>query len=153
MKVNIKEAQKSIILTIKAGLVAMVSGDPGIGKSAIVHAIAEEYNLKLIDIRLSQCDPTDLNGFPFVVDGIATYVPMDIFPLENTTIPSRQIKPPVYDPADINKPIKDQKILTPAVLKQYSGFLIFLDEANSASLAVQAASYKMILDNRSGSFR
>lgn len=46
---------------------------------------------------------------------------MDLFPLENTSIP-----------------------------KGKKGFLIFLDEFNSASLSVQAASYRIILDKRVG---
>jgi hypothetical protein len=31
------------------------------GKSAMLHSVAEELNLKVIDLRLAQCDPTDLN--------------------------------------------------------------------------------------------
>ena len=40
-------------------------GAPGIGKSSIVKAIAEENGLKFIDLRLSLLDPTDLKGIPF----------------------------------------------------------------------------------------
>ena len=46
---------------------------------------------------------------------------MDMFPLENTTLP-----------------------------KGKKGFMVFLDEFNSASQAVQAASYKLILDRMVG---
>jgi len=60
MKINSKEAVKFIIAAMKANLVTMISGSPGIGKSAIVQQIADQYNLELIDVRLSQCDPTDL---------------------------------------------------------------------------------------------
>jgi len=41
-------------------LVPNLLGSPGCGKSALIHQIAEEFNLKVIDLRLSQCDPTDL---------------------------------------------------------------------------------------------
>ena len=44
---------------IQAKIVPMLTGSPGMGKSAIVKDIAKTYNLKLIDLRLSQCDPTD----------------------------------------------------------------------------------------------
>lgn len=61
MEVKISQAIPMITDYIKAKLVPMVIGSPGCGKSQIVHQIAKEYSLKLIDLRLSQCDPTDLN--------------------------------------------------------------------------------------------
>jgi len=61
MVVNSKQAVDYIIPAMKAGLVTMLHGDPGIGKSAIIYSIADRFKLKVIDVRLSQCDPTDLN--------------------------------------------------------------------------------------------
>lgn len=61
MKIKINEARKHLPLILMAKLVPMIHGSPAIGKSAIVLDVAEEYNLKVIDLRLSQCDPTDLN--------------------------------------------------------------------------------------------
>lgn len=43
----------------------MVWGAPGVGKSRIVADIARSRSLLLIDIRLSQMEPTDLRGIPF----------------------------------------------------------------------------------------
>ncbi len=43
----------------------MIWGAPGIGKSQIVADIANKYKVKLIDIRLSQMEPSDLRGIPF----------------------------------------------------------------------------------------
>lgn len=108
---------------IKANIVPMVHGSPGIGKSQIVAQIAKEYGLKLIDLRLSQCDPTDLAGFPQidVARQKAGYLPMDTFPLEGEEPPAG-----------------------------YNGWLLFFDEANSAPKAVQAAAYKVILDRMIG---
>ena len=108
---------------IKANIVPMVHGSPGIGKSQIVAQIAKEYGLKLIDLRLSQCDPTDLAGFPQidVARQKAGYLPMDTFPLEGENPPAG-----------------------------YNGWLLFFDEANSAPKAVQAAAYKVILDRMIG---
>ncbi len=62
LTVKIQEARSMIELAIRAGLVPLLHGSPAIGKSAVVKAIAKAYNLKLIDLRLSQCDPTDLNA-------------------------------------------------------------------------------------------
>lgn len=117
MQVKISQATSIITKLIKAKLVPMLTGSPGMGKSALVHQIAEHYSLKVIDLRLSQCDPTDLLGFPTIVGDKAGYKPMETFPIEGDPVP-----------------------------EGYSGWLLFLDEFNSAGVAVQAAAYKLILD-------
>ncbi len=43
----------------------MLWGPPGVGKSQIIAQIANKHGVKLIDIRLSQMEPTDLRGIPF----------------------------------------------------------------------------------------
>lgn len=43
----------------------MVWGPPGIGKSQIVAQVAAQHHVPVIDIRLSQMEPTDLRGIPF----------------------------------------------------------------------------------------
>jgi hypothetical protein len=43
----------------------MLWGPPGIGKSQIVAGIAGKHSVPLIDVRLSQMEPTDLRGIPF----------------------------------------------------------------------------------------
>lgn len=40
-------------------------GPPGVGKSQIVSSIAERHHAPVIDIRLSQMEPSDLRGIPF----------------------------------------------------------------------------------------
>jgi hypothetical protein len=127
--VKIKEARSLIELAIRAGLVPLLHGSPAIGKSSIIKAIAKAYNLKLIDLRLSQCDPTDLLGFPRIdpVTGRAGYAAMDTFPLRGDALPKHEWDDGYYD-----------------------GWLLFLDEMGSASKAVQAASYKLVLDRQVG---
>lgn len=122
MEVKISQAISMMTAYIKSSLVPMLVGSPGCGKSQIVYQIAETYNLKVIDLRLSQCDPCDLAGFPTVIDGKADYMPMKHFPIEGDAIP-----------------------------EGYSGWLLFLDEATSAPPAIQAAAYKLILDRMVGS--
>ncbi|MEK7990276.1 MAG: AAA family ATPase [Thiotrichaceae bacterium] len=46
----------------------MLWGAPGIGKSQIVAQIALKHQVPVIDIRLSQMEPSDLRGIPFRVD-------------------------------------------------------------------------------------
>jgi MoxR-like ATPase len=43
----------------------MLWGPPGVGKSQIVAKIAQQHGVDLVDIRLSQMEPTDLRGIPF----------------------------------------------------------------------------------------
>lgn len=121
MEIKLSRAAELITLALKANLVPMVHGSPAIGKSSIVKQIAKKFNLKLIDLRLSQCDPTDLLGFPFIMNERAGYRPMETFPIVGDAIP-----------------------------KGYNGWLLFLDELTSASTAVQAAAYKLILDRMVG---
>lgn len=124
MQVKVSQAVSMIAKFIRARLVPMVTGSPGIGKSNIVHQIAAEYGLKVIDVRLAQCDPCDLLGFPTITGEKASYKPMDTFPVEGDSIP-----------------------------QGYKGWLIFLDEMNSAPMAVQSAAYKLILDRMVGNHK
>jgi MoxR-like ATPase len=43
----------------------MIWGPPGVGKSQIIAQIAGKHQVPLIDIRLSQMEPSDLRGIPF----------------------------------------------------------------------------------------
>lgn len=43
----------------------MLWGPPGVGKSQMVAQIAERHEVPVIDIRLSQMEPSDLRGIPF----------------------------------------------------------------------------------------
>lgn len=59
--VSPSEAVDVLEFQLKCQLVPILRGSPGIGKSDIYRQIAKKHNLLLIDIRLAQCDPTDLN--------------------------------------------------------------------------------------------
>ncbi len=43
----------------------MLWGPPGVGKSQMVAQVAESHGVPVIDVRLSQMEPTDLRGIPF----------------------------------------------------------------------------------------
>ncbi len=45
----------------------MVWGPPGVGKSQLVAQVAARHRVPMIDIRLSQMEPSDLRGIPFRV--------------------------------------------------------------------------------------
>lgn len=137
ISVSIDQAEPLVMKILKPRLVPELISSPGIGKSALAYQIAEKYKLCVIDIRLSQADPADLNGFPFILsrdekiqDRVnkapvkASYVPMEVFPVEGDEIP-----------------------------EGYAGWLLLMDEFNSAPLAVQAAAYKIVLDRMVGMHR
>lgn len=124
MEITPAKAREAIVDIIKAGLVTMITGSPGVGKSDLVQGIGKEFKLKVIDVRLAQIDPTELSGFPMLTDDRMDYAPPEQFPLQG-----------------IDK-----------VPKGYDGFLLFLDEFSSAPMAVQAAAYKLVLDRKVGKY-
>ena len=107
--------KKAIERCFASGLVPFIKGSPGIGKSAIIRQIAKEAKLLVIDLRLGQCDPTDLLGFPNIEGGRSVYHPPKDIPIVGDKIP-----------------------------EGYNGWLLFLDEMNTAPKAVQAAAYKLL---------
>ena len=135
MDVNIEQCYDLVIDIIKGKKVANIVSSPGIGKSDLVRKIAKSLKLKVVDIRLAQCDPMDLVGLPNMdrtnnvtklgsTDNTikrSCYAPPDMYPLEGDTIP-----------------------------KGYIGWLLFFDEMNSAPLSVQASAYRIILDRMVG---
>ena len=51
----------------------MLWGPPGVGKSQMVAQVAKKYGDAVIDIRLSQMEPTDLRGIPFRVGDLVEW--------------------------------------------------------------------------------
>ena len=64
----------------------MIWGAPGIGKSSVVQAVAEQNDFELIDLRISQLAPTDLRGLPVPNDKTASWIPPDFLPTEGKGI-------------------------------------------------------------------
>jgi hypothetical protein len=62
------------------GVPLMIWGAPGIGKSDCVRAAAASLGLTLIDLRLSQLEPTDLRGIPLHENGTVRWAPPDELP-------------------------------------------------------------------------
>jgi len=58
----------------------MIWGAPGIGKSDLVRQTARVTDRPLIDLRLSQLEPTDLRGIPIHSDNRVRWVPPEELP-------------------------------------------------------------------------
>ena len=43
----------------------MMWGPPGVGKSQMVIHVGERHDVPVVDVRLSQMEPSDLRGIPF----------------------------------------------------------------------------------------
>lgn len=131
LEVNLAQAKELLMDCGRVLHTCNLVSSPGLGKSAILKEIARHWKLKVIDIRLTEYDPTELNGYPFILNPNdephlvkAGHVPMNTFPTEHDPIP-----------------------------EGYKGWLIVLDEFPSAPLAVQAAAYKITLDRMVGSHK
>ncbi len=58
----------------------MLWGPPGVGKSQIVAQVAQRHQVCVIDIRLSQMEPSDLRGIPFRVDDAVEWAIPSLLP-------------------------------------------------------------------------
>lgn len=121
MQTTLKQVAPLIPQLWKAGIVPFLHSSPAQGKSSLAKQLAEQYKLKVIDLRLTELDSTDLSGLPYFNNSKAEFIPFNTFPLQDTPIP-----------------------------EDYTGWLILLDEFNSANQAVQAAAYKLVLDRQVG---
>lgn len=121
MNTTLKQVAPLIPQLWKAGIVPFLHSSPAQGKSSLSKQLAEQFKLKVIDLRLTELDSTDLSGLPYFNNGKAEFMPFNTFPLHDTPIP-----------------------------EGYEGWLILLDEFNSANQAVMAAAYKLVLDRQVG---
>lgn len=119
-------------------------GPPGIGKSDIVHQIAESPEFlaglvqagkipdakaaeskpsKVIDLRMALLEPTDLRGYPFMdqATGTMRWAPASDLPSQEEA-------------------------------EKYNVIILFLDELNSAPPSVMAAAYQLTLNRRIGEY-
>lgn len=131
ISVSLLEAKNLVEHTFDSGLVPMLHGAPGVGKTSIFRQIAKEYNLLLIELHLTSREPTDLNGLPTKNDeGRLAFIADEEIPLAT-------------DPLPTWKNAKGDLI-------EYDGFLLLLDELPNAHPQVLKAAYRLILDKKLG---
>lgn len=125
---------KDMLLNLPIEISILISGNHGIGKSAIVKQVAKFLGIPCIDFRLSQNDVGDLKGMPFHVKGRTVYAIPEFFPLREAD--AIELKDLLGLAEDIS-------------LGRYgeSGIL-FLDEINRANREVQQAAFELVLDRR-----
>jgi len=117
------KAKASILHALKIKRPIFLWGGPGIGKSDIIHQIAKDIDAKVIDIRLSLWEPTDIKGIPY------------------------------YNSKENNMTwASPSELPTSAMAKKHKNIVLFLDEMNSAAPSVQAAAYQLILNRKVGQY-
>jgi hypothetical protein len=124
MTVTPVQARNALLSAFKAKRPVFLWGPPGIGKSEVVAELTHELGGAMIDLRMSQLDPTDIRGIPF-------------FNKENGRM---DWAPPIDLP--------DEEFAS-----KYPIVVLFLDEMNSAAPAVQASGYQLVLNRRVGKYR
>ena len=148
---------------LDAKLVPFLEGSPGVGKTQTVRSVADDFNLKLIDVRLSTLDPTDIAGLPSKVqvetlNGMNTdriaHIPSKLFPLEGDALPVKldEHGQPLMRKQRDNKGnvLKDGKGNPLMEPDTYDGWLVVFEELPSCLPAMQAAAYKVLLEREVG---
>ena len=124
--VTVQEAIRRVTLALKCDRPLFLWGPPGVGKSELCQYIVDSGELgksKLIDIRASLLDPTDVRGFPApdVENNRMIWLPPVDFPTEEEAA-------------------------------QYDTIVILFDELNSGAQSVMAALYQLILNKKVGQY-
>ncbi|GAA1034659.1 MoxR family ATPase [Virgisporangium ochraceum] len=114
---------EALTLAVAADLPVLLWGEPGIGKTAALHQLAESLGLPLTTVIASVHEPTDFSGLPVIgADPAVHGVPM---------------APPDW---------------AVRLVREGRG-LLFLDEPTTGPPAVQAALLRLVLERRVGALR
>lgn len=76
--------QKMLAIAYRARRAVLLEGATGIGKSEIVHHVADALGLGLVCLDLSLLEPPDLVGLPTMASGRTVYAPPSILPREGS---------------------------------------------------------------------
>ncbi|MFF9195637.1 AAA family ATPase [Streptomyces sp. NPDC014779] len=114
---------EALTLAVAADLPVLLWGEPGIGKTAALHQLAETLDLPLTTVIASVHEPSDFSGLPVVGD----------------------------DPAEQGVPLAPPDWAVRLV--RAGRGLLFLDELSTATPAVQAALLRLVLERRIGALR
>lgn len=134
VEVSPATARQMFVRVIEAGHVPVLHGAPMTSKSSIARSVADEFNLHIIDCRLTTKDTVDISGMIQVSDKEkdakgnakpqqAYYVAFDFLPIEGTPLP-----------------------------KGKDGWLLWLDEIFSINPSMEVAAYQLILDHMAGMY-
>jgi hypothetical protein len=70
MALSFAQAKQALLACVEAKITPLVVGPPGVGKTALMRAVAAEANLPCHELLASNCDAVDIAGLPYVVNGV-----------------------------------------------------------------------------------
>jgi len=139
---NVSKLKKAIRLCRRSGITSFTWGHRGVGKSQSHAQVAKEDGIGFIDMRLSQCEASDLRGLPKAENGLTVYLPPADLPQGH----AETDKCPACDPKfDAKK--------TPIRQRNFCKGILFLDELNRAEDDVLQAAFQLVLDRAVGDYQ
>lgn len=139
--------ERVIVSLLNAGIAPLLNGDPGIGKTAWVRALAKKNNFFVIDILGARKDPAFVEGLPIVKHTDAEGKPLHM-PYTITTKPdwfrdavTTALGGTVYDVDFDGNPIESSA-------RNYDGVILFFDEFRATLEDVQASLLSFIEDRK-----
>jgi len=126
-----------------------VVGPTGVGKSEVIHQIAESYGMGVIDIRLLLWSLTDLKGVPYP-DDTHTYTKWlinDVLPR-----PERDGEEGILLLEELDDAPKIINDVLPRPERDGEEGILLLEELDDAPKTVRAAAYQLTLDRRLGDY-
>lgn len=147
---KLSEAYKVVKNSIKMKTPVMLWGPPGIGKSSLIHQIADELGQSVLDLRLAQLEPTDLRGVPMPnrdTDRAEWFLP--------AFWPERAEEDTTREVTVTNKDgeIETKTVPVPAGCCPKGPGIVFLDEIEKAPVSVKNASLQLVLDRMIGTYK
>lgn len=139
--------ERVIVGLLNAGIAPLLNGDPGIGKTAWVRALAKKNNFFVIDILGARKDPAFVEGLPIVKHTDAEGKPLHM-PYTITTKPdwfrdavATALGGQVVDVDFAGQPVAGSE-------RTYDGVFLFFDEFRATLEDVQASLLSFIEDRK-----
>lgn len=143
---KLSDAYTLVKSCIRESIPVMLWGPPGIGKSSLIHQIAEEFGRRVVDLRLAQLEPTDLRGVPMPnrETGRAEWFLPSFWPTPAEEDTTREV---------VDSEGKKQKVPVKAGQCVDGPGIVFLDEIEKAPISVKNASLQLVLDRMVGAYK
>jgi len=148
---------EAILLCKEAGVTPWVHGHRGLGKSSLVKQLCERNNWGFIDLRLSQCEASDIRGLPDKQGNRTVYLPPNDMPSADLTdeqIARELGEFPSTDgsQSEILENVRVWNEKAALIQPRFQKGILFLDEINRAADDVMQAVFQLVLDRKVGSY-